>query len=137
MTDFLDQWAQASQANARLVAQETLIIEVTEALWAVLERTGVSKSELAERLGISKSHVSQVLSGSRNMTLRMLADMCFVLGATPRVDLGLEPDEEWQFEHEEPLLPELFGPHVRLLSDDGATVLTPGRMYRLQAKPST
>jgi len=83
MTDFLDRWAQSSDANARLLAQEILITEATEALWAALEQAGVSKSELAERLGTTKGYVSQVFSGSRNMTIRTLSDICFALKVKP------------------------------------------------------
>lgn len=119
MTDFLDRWAQSSEANAKLVAQETLIIETTEALWGALERAGINKSELAERLGATKGYVSQVLSGSRNMTLRTLSDICFVLGTKPRVALDIDSDEGWQLVEEEPVA---FVPrrrHLRLVADNG------------------
>lgn len=89
MADFLDQWARASEANARQVAQEAFIAEVTEALWAAMGRAGVSKSELAERLGATKGHVSQVFSGSRNMTLRTVADICLALRVAPHLSLDL------------------------------------------------
>lgn len=63
----------------RLVAQETLILDATEAIVELLEKTGVSRQELAERLGKSKGFISQLLSGERNMTLRTLADLAYVL----------------------------------------------------------
>lgn len=122
MTDFLDRWAQSSDANAKLVAQETLITEATEALWIALERAGINKSELAERLGATKGYVSQVLSGSRNMTLRTLSDICFALGATPHVRVSVESDDRWQFEDEEPITFEPCRRHLRLVSDNGITV---------------
>lgn len=80
MSDFFDAWAQESEENARLVAQELLITEVTEAVWKMMQETGVTKSELAQRMQTTKGHVSQILSGSRNMTLRTLSDICFALG---------------------------------------------------------
>lgn len=122
MTDFLDRWAQSSDANAKLVAQETLITEATEALWNALERAGINKSELAERLGTTKGHVSQVLGGSRNMTLRTLSDICFVLGAMPHVRLDFESDEAWQFEDEEALTFKSQPRHLHLISDNGVTL---------------
>jgi transcriptional regulator with XRE-family HTH domain len=64
----------------RLVAQETLILDATEAIVGLLEEAGVSRQELARRLGKSKGFVSQLLSGERNMTLRTLADLGHVLG---------------------------------------------------------
>lgn len=83
MTDFLDQWAQSDQSRARLAAQEALITRTTEVLWTLLLAQGISKSELAERMGTTKGYVSQALSGSRNMTLRTLSDICFAMGVTP------------------------------------------------------
>lgn len=79
MTDFLERWANESDENAKLVAQELLIAEVTEAIWEAMEKEGTSKTELANRMGSTKGFVSQVLSGSRNMTLRTLSDICFAL----------------------------------------------------------
>lgn len=94
MTDFLNQWMGSSEANKRLVAQETLILETTEALWALLEAAGITKSELAERMETTKGYVSQVLSGGRNMTLRTLSDICFALNANPRLAIDRQP-REW------------------------------------------
>ena len=64
----------------RLLAQEELILEVTEVLCGLLETETISKKELAERLGKSKGFVSQLLNGGRNLTLRTLADILHVLG---------------------------------------------------------
>ena len=102
MTDFLDRWAQSSKANARLVAQEMLITEATEALWRAIEHAGITKSQLAERMGTTKGHVSQVLGGSRNMTLRTLSDICFALGVKPQVSVAIDSDEDWQRAEERP-----------------------------------
>jgi transcriptional regulator with XRE-family HTH domain len=63
----------------RLVAQETLILDATETIIELLEQTGVSRQELAARLGKSKGFISQLLSGERNMTLRTLADLAYML----------------------------------------------------------
>lgn len=63
----------------RLLAQERLILDATEAIVALLEERGVTRQELAVRLGKSKGFVSQLLSGERNMTLRTLADLGYAL----------------------------------------------------------
>lgn len=85
MSDFLDHWASESDTNTKLAAEERLIAEVTEAIWDAMEDARCSKTELAQRMGASQSYLSQVLSGSRNMTLRTLADICHAL--------ALEPDD--------------------------------------------
>src|ERR1700691_3779521 len=64
----------------RLLAQERLILDATEAIVGLLEEQKVSRQELARPLGKSKGFVSQLLSGERNMTLRTLADLGYALG---------------------------------------------------------
>ena len=86
--DFFERWAEKSDDHARSLAEERLIADVTEALWALMEQLDVSKTELATRLGKSKGHVSQLFSGSRNMTLRTLAEICFVLGQEATIKIG-------------------------------------------------
>lgn len=65
---------------AKLMAQEDLIMEVTETLCELLEKEKVSRKELADRLGKTKGFVSQLLNGGRNLTLRTVADILHVLG---------------------------------------------------------
>ena len=64
----------------KLLAQEELILEVTETICEILENEKVSRKELADRLGKSKGFVSQLLNGGRNLTLRTVADILHVLG---------------------------------------------------------
>jgi transcriptional regulator with XRE-family HTH domain len=64
----------------KLLAQEELILEVTETICDILENEKVSRKELSDRLGKSKGFVSQLLNGSRNLTLRTVADILHVLG---------------------------------------------------------
>jgi len=101
MTDFLDRWAGETEANAKLVAEELLIAEVTEALWEAMEQAHVSKTELAQRMGATKGYVSQVLNGSRNMTLRTLADIGHALALKPV--FALEPAAHQPIYRTEPM----------------------------------
>lgn len=78
----------SSPENQRLLRQEELILEVTEAILEAMEREGITKTELARRMGKSKGFVSQILSGSRNLTLRTLADAATALEMVARVRLG-------------------------------------------------
>lgn len=64
----------------REYAQERCITALTEQIAATIEEHGITRQEMAERLGRSKGFVSQVLSGSRNMTLRTLADLFWAVG---------------------------------------------------------
>ena len=65
---------------AKLLAQEDLILEVTETICELLEKEKISRKELADRLGKSKGFISQLLNGGRNLTLRTVADILHVLG---------------------------------------------------------
>lgn len=97
MRDFLENWVNESDENARLVAQELLITEVTEAIWEAIEAEGITKTELANRMGATKGYVSQLLSGSRNMTLRTLSDICRALGRKPTIIVDtMRGVEKWQ-----------------------------------------
>jgi transcriptional regulator with XRE-family HTH domain len=64
----------------KLLAQEELILEVTETICDILEKEKISRKELADRLGKSKGFISQLLNGGRNLTLRTVADILHVLG---------------------------------------------------------
>jgi transcriptional regulator with XRE-family HTH domain len=64
----------------KLLAQEELILEVTETICDILENENISRKELADRLGKSKGFISQLLNGGRNLTLRTVADNFHVLG---------------------------------------------------------
>ncbi len=98
MAGMLTDWVKSSESSQLLLAEEELILSVTEQIWELLEKKGLTKSDLAEHMGKSRSQVSQVLSGSRNMTLRTLADIAFALGE--RVSINFEktqkPKDDWQ-----------------------------------------
>ena len=90
----MDKYPEAPEF-ARLLAQEELILEVTETLCGLLEKGKVSRKELADRLGKTKGLVSQLLNGGRNLTLRTVADILYALGY--KVSLlphKLEPQKE-------------------------------------------
>lgn len=68
--------------SERLIQQEELILDVTETMVEVLEKVGVTRKVLAERLGCTLGYVSQLLGG-RNLTLRTISDVAFVLNVRP------------------------------------------------------
>lgn len=82
-----------SDANRRLLRQEELILEVTEALVQGLERAGISQAELAARLGKTKGFISQILAGGRNLTLRTVADFADAMGQ--HISVKVCERDEW------------------------------------------
>lgn len=69
-----------SDEEVRLYAQDACMLAVTEAVEAAIKKSGVSKAELATRIGRTKGFVSNVLNGSRNMTLKTVADLFWAIG---------------------------------------------------------
>ncbi len=77
----------SSVKNRRLLRQEELILAAATALCELLEREGVTKTELAKRLGVTKGFVTQILAGDKNLTLRTIADVADALGRRVHVNL--------------------------------------------------
>ncbi len=88
MGSMLTEWLNQTEQNKVLLVEEELILASTEQIWELLERKGLTKADLAERMGKSRAFVSQILSGTRNMTLRTLADVAFALGESVTVKIG-------------------------------------------------
>ena len=72
------------------------ILDFTEQICEVMERKGISRSELAESLGKNKSYVSRVLNGHVNLTLKTMLQ--FAEAVSEELDLRVgkaaEVDEQ-------------------------------------------
>ena len=64
----------------RLMVQEDLIMDVSEDFCKLLKEKKMKRSDLANVMGKTKGLISQFLNGSRNMTLRSIADIAYHLG---------------------------------------------------------
>jgi transcriptional regulator with XRE-family HTH domain len=80
----------------RLMAQEDLIMEVTEGFCEILVENDIKRKKLAELMGRTKGYISQLLNGSRNITLRSLADIAFCLGYKAKVQFVEEDFDKEQ-----------------------------------------
>lgn len=69
----------------RLVAQEELILEATEALTKALTEQDLTMQDLALRSGKPQVLTIKYLSGERDMSLRELADFAAALGGRFRI----------------------------------------------------
>ena len=72
----------------QLLRQERLILDVTEQLAGALEKSDVTRAELARRMGRTPGFVSQLLGGGRNLTLRTIADIAAALSLQPSFKLS-------------------------------------------------
>lgn len=76
--------------DRRLFAQEGFVLAITESVCELMELQGVSKKELAKKLGTNQSHVTMLLNGTRELSLRTLADIIFYLDADSEVGIELK-----------------------------------------------
>lgn len=92
------------EISGREMACERLLFNTTEDILLAMQDAGINQSQLAQKLGKSKSYISQVLDGTRNMTLKTLADISYALNAEARVTIlrnGVDvshqlcPKREW------------------------------------------
>lgn len=75
---------------------ELLKIEVTEAIYSIMEAKKIKKAELARKLGCKPPYITKLLSGSANITLDSLAKIAFILDA--KIETRLVPlSEEYDF----------------------------------------
>lgn len=86
--DCYEEFLNASDENRRLLLQEELILDVTEAIATEMERQGLRNKDLAEKLGKSKGYISQLTGGGRNLTLRTISDVADALGCKPVFQFG-------------------------------------------------
>jgi transcriptional regulator with XRE-family HTH domain len=55
-------------------------LEITEKVYAIMKKKGISQKELAEKMGEKPSEISKYLSGMHNLTLRSITKMEVALG---------------------------------------------------------
>ncbi|MEE8585278.1 MAG: helix-turn-helix transcriptional regulator [Acidobacteriota bacterium] len=91
-TDY-EEFAGISEENRKLLRQEELILDATEGLASLMERQGITKADLARRLGRSRGYITQILAGSRNFTLRTLAEVANALGYRVHLSFDADPEE--------------------------------------------
>jgi len=87
MKSWLEKFEEASEENRILSEQEGLALEVAEALWEAMERSGMTKAEFAKKMGKSKAYVTRLLQGNYNLTLGTLAEVACFLGRRVEVSL--------------------------------------------------
>jgi len=71
---------------AKLMAEESLILEVTEKIIELMQKEKITKANLAKRLRKSKGYITQLLDGSRNFTIKTIADIFHVLGYSLKIE---------------------------------------------------
>ena len=126
-----------SLESKKAFAQEELILDAAEQIWDLMKAKGIRKVHLAESLGRSAAYVTQLLNGSRNMTLRSLADVATALGGTVHIRIIDDAiHSAWQFDTRQMLQPVMRAAEVPVIdsykaaNDSVATVIKfPQRRY--------
>ncbi len=96
---------------------EGLLYDLTEQVVEAMERSGVSRAQLAEKLGTNRAYITQFLRGKPNTTLRTLVRLAAALGIELQV----------RFADRDPAV----GAARR-----GPNVKAPGTPHRLPVKPT-
>ena len=68
--------------------------ELTEEIFVLMEREGITRSELARRLGTSPAYVTKILRGNANFTVATMVRLARALEADLRIQL--KPSEASQ-----------------------------------------
>lgn len=79
MRNRISERLEQSEQGRKLLAQERLILDVTESICDTMELQSVTRSDLAKRMSTSQPYITKLLRGTQNLTLRTLADVAFVL----------------------------------------------------------
>ena len=82
---FADLYQEAEEHDGYWVAGT--VLELTEAVTEIMERAGISRSELARRLGTSPAYVTKMLRGNASFTLATISRLARVLGADLQIQL--------------------------------------------------
>ena len=89
----------ASKDGALLWNQERSILDTTELICDVMQKSGVTRADLADLLGKTRGYVSQLLDGTANMTVRTISDVFTVMGYefVPRCRRMEHPEDSLHF----------------------------------------
>lgn len=85
----------ASPEARREYEEERLIVWCLDEIAGAMERAGLTSADVARKLDVSRAHITQIFRGSRNVTLRTLADLAWACDS--RLDVRLEPLREGRF----------------------------------------
>ncbi len=76
---FLAEYLQDPE-NLRGFQRADLQVEIALQVERAMKQQKISRKALAERMGVSKGRITQILSGTSNLTLRLVADVFTALG---------------------------------------------------------
>ncbi len=66
---------------------EATILDFTEMVVEKMQKTGISRAELAHKLGVSRPFVTKLLNGNPNMTIKTMASIAHALKCEMRIAL--------------------------------------------------
>ena len=69
----------------RMVSEESVILDITEALVESMNDTGMTREEIAARAGVHAGALQRELEGAARIPLRDLIRIAAVLGLKPRL----------------------------------------------------
>jgi len=71
---------------AKMMAEEIIILEITEKIIELMQKEDITKAELAKRLGESKGFITQLLNGTGNLTIKRIINIFYALGYSFKIE---------------------------------------------------
>lgn len=78
------EWETRQQKDAesrRAYEYERLTVAILDEIYEAMERSGLTKADVARILGTSRANVTQIFAGSRNLTVKTLSDLAWACDA--------------------------------------------------------
>ena len=85
---WIDRQAESNDSR-RAYEQERLSMWVLDDIAETMEKSNITKADLARTLGTSRAYITQLFAGTRNVTLSTLADLAWACGR--RASFKFEP----------------------------------------------
>lgn len=76
------------EAERVVFVEQALVGEFQAVLQRALDRSGISRQELATRMGVSRARVTQILGTGANLTIHTIARFLDATGAQMRLGLA-------------------------------------------------
>lgn len=80
-------------AHGLLVAEARAALDATEALVEAMQRSGISRAELARAAGVSDRYLRDVLAHKRKLSINRFGRLAAALGESARIEIdSMGPD---------------------------------------------
>ncbi len=65
-----------------------LSLELTEDIWRIMKKKGISQKKLSNLLGTSEAYVSKLLNGNENLSIKSICKLALALDSAPHIHIA-------------------------------------------------